>query len=335
VKQLRGKLIVGLIFGLAVVVGLGFYADFSEMLRLLRDFNWWLLPVVLGLTTLNYALRFSKWHYYLRQIGVRNISVWDNARIFLGGFGLSLTPGKVGELVRLWWFKNRAGVHPAKTAPMAFAERLTDGIAMALLSLLGGLAYPQYRPAAAIIGAILLLAVAAIQIRPLALWGLALGEKLPGVSKMAHHLHALYESAYVLFRPKNLLLAVGLGTLAWISEGVAFYLVLVGLGLPPSMQLLWQAIFILAFAFVAGGASGLPGGLGVTEGGLTGLLQLLVGAPENVAATATLLIRFGTMWFGVVSGLLIMAIWREFLFGRGEAAPDFSMVLGGGGETFD
>lgn len=315
-KNLRNKLIIGIILGVAVMVGLGIYADFTAMFRLLKAFQWILLPAIIALTLVNYLLRFLKWHYYLRQIGIKDISWWANLRVFLGGFGFSLTPGKAGELVRLLWFKNLAGVHPAKTVPMSIAERLTDGIAMVLLSMLAGFAYPQYLPAVLSIGAVLLTAVIVIQIRPLALWGLHIGERLPLVSKIAHHLHTLYENAYELLQWKNLLVAVSLGALAWISEGVAFYLVLMGLGMAASTQLLLLSIFILAFSAVAGGASGVPGGLGVTEGSLAGMLVVLAGASEDVAATATLLIRFATMWFGVTLGLLVMLVWRNFLFGN-------------------
>jgi len=319
-KNLRRKLIIGIIFGAVVMVGLGIYADFTKMMQLLRAFRWELLPAAIGLTAVNYLLRFTKWHYYLRQIGVKNLTWWADLRVFLGGFGFSLTPGKAGELVRLLWLKKLANVHPSETAPVAVAERLTDGIAMVILSLVGGLAYPQFTPAALTIGVVLLTAIIVIQIRPLALWLLDIGERVPPVAKFIHHLHTLYDNAYELLRLKNLLIAVTLGTLAWVSEGVALYLVLRGLGLPADGQLVLLSIFILAFASVAGGASGVPGGLGVTEGGLTGMLQLLAGASENVAATATLLIRFATMWFGVVLGLLIQAIWRDFLYGQDDAA---------------
>ncbi len=317
-KDLQGKLIFGFILAFAVFIGLGIYADFQAMLRLLQGFKWTLLPVILSLTIFNYALRFSKWHYYLRQIGVKNLSLWADLRVYVGGFAFSLTPGKVGELVRLAWLKNLADVHPAKTAPVAVAERLTDGIAMVLIALLSGFVYPQYWPVLLPIGVILLGAVVVIQFRPLALWLLSFGEKIPLVSKIVHHLHTLYESAYELLGWRNLLVAVGLGTTAWLSQGVAFYLVLLGLGVPPSPDMLILTIFILAFSTVAGGASGVPGGLGVTEGGLTGMLILLADLPADLAATATLLIRFCTMWLGVTSGLVVVLVWRKFLFGEQE-----------------
>ncbi|HEY85588.1 MAG TPA: flippase-like domain-containing protein [Chloroflexi bacterium] len=315
-KGLQGKLIFGFILAFAVFIGLGIYADFRVMLRLLQGFRWMLLPVILSLTIFNYALRFSKWHYYLRQIGVKNLSWWADLRVYVGGFAFSLTPGKVGELVRLSWLKNLADVHPAKTAPVAVAERLTDGMAMVLIALLSGFIYPQYWPVLLSIGVILLGAVIVIQFRSLALWMLNLGEKILLVSKIIHHLHTLYESAYELLGWRNLLVAVGLGTTAWLSQGVAFYLVLLGLGVSPSPDMLILAIFILAFSTVAGGASGVPGGLGVTEGGLTGMLILLAALPADLAATATLLIRFCTMWLGVTLGLAVVLVWRKFLFGE-------------------
>lgn len=313
-KQYQNKLILGLILGIVVFVGLGIYADFNEMSRLLQQFNWGWLPLILGLTSLNYLLRFAKWHYYLAQIGITNLPVKDHLRIFVGGFGLSLTPGKAGELIRTIWYKNRVGVHPTKTAPMSFAERITDGMAMTILALGGVIAYPQYWLLTITVGLVLVIIVIILQIRPLVHWFLNFGEKLPLVSNIIHHLHTMYESTYQLLRLKNLLVAVGLGCLAWSSQGLAFYLVLVGLGSPPSFSLLFLAVFILNISSVVGGYSGMPGGLGVTEGSMTGLLQLMVGLPQNQAATATLLIRFCTLWFGVTAGLLTILIWRRFLF---------------------
>jgi uncharacterized membrane protein YbhN (UPF0104 family) len=81
------------------------------------------------------------------------------------------------------------------------------------------------------------------------------------------------------------------------------------------------ALFILCFALVAGGASGLPGGLGVTEGGLAGMLILLAGLPQSTAAVATLLIRFCVLWFGVITGLLIVLARHQFLFGAADETP--------------
>ena len=66
----------------------------------LRHFRWeWFVPVLL-LTTFNDGLRFIKWHFYVRQLGVTNVGWKESMRMFVGGFPLSVTPGKVGEALK-------------------------------------------------------------------------------------------------------------------------------------------------------------------------------------------------------------------------------------------
>ena len=55
----------------------------------------------------------------------------------------------------------------------------------------------------------------------------------------------------------------------------------------------------------------LPGGLGVTEAGMAGLLvasEPSIG--EAVAIQAALIVRFATLWFGVLLGLLAWLVLR-------------------------
>ncbi|RMF30532.1 MAG: TIGR00374 family protein [Chloroflexi bacterium] len=184
-----------------------------------------------------------------------------------------------------------------------------------LLASAGILIYPAYRPLFAFVLGVLGAGVLLIQVRPLALRGLMLLERLPLVARFGHSLRAFYESSFRLLRLRPLLLAVGLGTVSWAGEGVAFYLVLIGLGLPPSPTLLFQAVFILAFSTIVGAVSTLPGGLGAAEVSLGAMLQLLVGLERGLAGTATLMIRLGTLWFGVLLGLLMLARYHRRFFG--------------------
>jgi len=313
-KDLRKKLAIGFGLGIAVFAGLVLYGDIREISRLLQGFNWRLMPLILALTIFNYLLRGIRFHYYLVQIGVKEISLWTSLRVFIGGFSLTLTPGKFGEFVRLLWLKNLVGADPARAAPSIIVDRIIDGLAMAMLASLGALAYPRYWPVVAVIFTILVSGVVVVQIRPLALWLLTFGEKLPLVSKFMHHLHSLYESTYELLRLKNLLVGLAVGLVVWSVQGVAFYLVLIGLGVPNSFNLALLAVFTLSVGSLLGGISSLPGGLGAAEVSMTGILQTVVHLPENIAATSTLLIRFFTLWFGVLLGILTVVIWRDMLF---------------------
>jgi uncharacterized membrane protein YbhN (UPF0104 family) len=85
---------------------------------------------------------------------------------------------------------------------------------------------------------------------------------------------------------------------------------------------LLSAIFTLAIAALLGGFSGLPAGVGAAELSMTGVLQTVIRLPEEMAATATLMIRFFTLWFAVITGSLTVLIWRKMLFTSAEDVAD-------------
>jgi uncharacterized protein (TIRG00374 family) len=89
---------------------------------------------------------------------------------------------------------------------------------------------------------------------------------------------------------------------------LGFYFTLVGLGMHNSGNLLLHAAFILPIATLVSAISFVPGGLGVAEGSIQALLQTLLHMTKSAAAVATLIIRIGTLWFGVVVGLIAFSI---------------------------
>ena len=325
-SDLRRKLTIGFGLGLLVVGGLVLYGDIQEIAQLMQHFRWSLVPAILGLTIFNYILRGWRFHYYLGQLGLKNISWWASFRIFMGGFSLSLTPGKFGEFVRLLWLKNLVGADPAKTAPSIIVDRIVDGLAMAMLASMGAWIYPQYRLAVMLALGMMVVIVIVSQIRWLVLRVLKLGERAPLISRFAHHLYNLYKSTYELLRLKNLWIGVGIGLIAWFAQSVAFYLILIGLNVTQIPELVLLAIFALALSSILGGISSLPGGLGAAEASMTGILQAVGHLSENAAVTATLLIRFCTLWFGVIFGILTVLIWREMLFGDNGQIFDKNQV---------
>jgi uncharacterized membrane protein YbhN (UPF0104 family) len=88
---------------------------------------------------------------------------------------------------------------------------------------------------------------------------------------------------------------------------------------------LLKASFIMPAATLASALLLTPGGLVVAEGGITGLSQVLLDLAKSDAAVATLVIRFGTLWFGVIVGLIALAFVTRHL-GRHPAAPGLEAV---------
>lgn len=336
--DLKNKFLFFLIFGLAIAAALAVYADLSRMMAALARFRWEVLPLVLGFTLFNYALRWVKWDYYLSQIGATEtgsfasppklrpgdgetnsgqVSKADSLIIFVSGFTMVLTPGRVGELLKSYLLRQADGIPISRSAPIVLAERLTDLLAMILLASAGLVAYRYGWQVMALVLASMLAFVALVQIRPLALRLLNWGEDLPLIARFIRSLHQFYESSYQLLSLKNLLIAVGLSVISWGGECVALYIIMVGLGLAATPTLLLQASFAFASSSVLGAVSFLPGGLGVTDASLTGLL-LLMGITKDRAVAATLLIRLCTLWFGVGLGLATLFAFRKRFEGHDQ-----------------
>jgi uncharacterized protein (TIRG00374 family) len=312
-NDLKNKIIISLVFGFAVIAALAFFGDLPQTVAALERFQWAYLPLVIVLTIVNYILRFFKWHWYTRLIGSQ-VSWEGSFSIFTSAMSMVMTPAKAGELLKAYLLRVTDGTPFARSAPIIFAERVTDGLAMIVLAMVGLTFYAAAQPVLLALLVGMGGAVLVVQSRTLSLKLLELGERLPIVSRFIHHLHEMYESSYQLFRWRNFISAVLVGIISWFAECLAFYYVLMGLGIAPTEQLLLQATFIFAFATVVGAVSALPGGLGAAEASIGGLLVLLVGLSKDTAAAATLLIRLCTLWLGVGIGLIALVYYRKRFF---------------------
>ena len=63
-----------------------------------------------------------------------------------------------------------------------------------------------------------------------------------------------------------------------------------------------------------------PAGLGVAEGGITGMAQVLLGMPRELAVTSAILIRLSTLWFGVTLGLVMLFVVTRWMIGPRRTA---------------
>jgi uncharacterized protein (TIRG00374 family) len=304
-QRLTRGIFVVVLLAIAISALVVAWGDAPAVLATLGRFPPLLIVPVVLLTVWNYSLRWLRWNYYLRVLGVVGVSRTASALVFLSGFAMGLTPGKSGEVTKSYWLREIAGPDRAplaRTAPIVFAERLVDGIAMLLLATSGLISFRFGVLALLGVAALACLAVGLIQAHPLVHWVLSLLRSRPRLSRAAGLVETMYESARELLTWPRLALAVGVGVVSWGGECLALYLILLGLGAAPSLELVNQATFALAAGSLVGSASLLPGGIGAAEGTLAAVLDLVAGQPRDVAAAATLLIRVCTLWFGVTLG---------------------------------
>ena len=295
--------------GALFYVGFAAYSGFHKVVDALEHYAWATALGALGLAAINYLLRFLKWELYLRRLGVR-IPIRDSFGIFLSGFSLTVTPGKVGEVLKSYLLREVHGVPMARTAPIVVAERLTDLVALASLALVGVGALAGGERVAWVALGLVGVAVACVASERLAHGVIGLVGNMPVVGKMAPKLREFYGATKELLHPTPLVLATLLSVVAWMCECVAFWLVLRGFtGAAASLKL---CTFIYATMTIAGALSFLPGGLGVQE---IGMVKLLIakahGVSEPTAAAATFITRLCTLWFAVVIGVVALVIMQR------------------------
>ena len=299
-------LLVALAVGAAAI---GQFGDVRHLGARLAGFGWWAFAAALALAATNYLLRFLRWQLYLARQRV-SVPVGSSALVFGAGLSLSITPAKLGELLKSYLLREMHGIPAPLTAPIVVAERVTDLIALVLLSLIGVAAYGVDPRLVAVAGGAIAVGLALLA------WPGPAHALIDGVTRPAklrrlrEPLHESLDHLAGLCRPGVLLAATVIAVPAWACECVGFALICDAF--PGAHVDLGLAMVIYAGTTIAGALSFLPGGLGVTEGAMT--LALVDGASHLDRATAlaaTLLTRLATLWFAVALGVAFLAAARR------------------------
>ncbi len=299
-RRLRVASIVVVVAALGYL-GLSLWAGWRDVLASVEQAGMSVILGMLLLSLVNYALRWLRWQHYLKQLGSEP-PAGVSAQIYFAGFALTVTPGKVGELLRGIFLKPY-GLSLAASTAAFFAERAVDLLAIALLSslVLGRYSAGETLIVATLVGVLAVIVFVRQErwLDQLARWS----EQHPArwASSVARVCHMMVEFRRCFATP-TMLYALTLGLLAWGAEALAFYWLLHALGQPLDVPM---AVFIYAFAMLAGALSFLPGGLGGSELVMIGLLAWQ-GMPESAAVTATLITRLATLWFAVALGALAL-----------------------------
>jgi uncharacterized protein (TIRG00374 family) len=297
------------------IAGLAAATGWQETMSQIGKLTALQMGVLLALSLVNYFFRGLRWHLFARRLGLTT-GLGQNLRHFFGGFAMIVTPGRLGELVRMRWLKRETGWSMDRSAPLMLVDRASD---LAVMALILGLSVAL--AAGAINGAIpvmlLALAAAVIVTRPSLLaaivtWTFRLIGRFPRLFARAR------AAALSLDRFSHgpvLAMATALGILGWLAEGYAFHLLLGWMGADIG---LWKAVSIFVFSTLAGGLTGAPGGIGGAEAAMIALLAM-DGVPLETSVPATAIIRVTTLWFAIGIGAAIFP-WAERKSTRGAHA---------------
>ena len=298
--KFKKSLLIG-ILGIIVIYAIILIAfDINIISEKIGDFDPQYLPIIIPLIPLTWGVLFLRWNLLLKNSDI-DIPLKDNFMIFISGFALGVTPGKVGELIKSQLLKNKFNIPRTKTAPLVIVERFYDFFAIAIISLFGILVfeYSIYIFGILIIGISIFLIVTSSE--KIFLKFLNKIEKIKFLKNFSNELPKSFDVIQKSTRGKILPLSITLSVVFWFLDSIIAYLTLLSFGIDIIDYFVLMSIY--TSSIILGVISFLPLGIGVVEGSLVGFLSLN-GIEFHLATAIVVFIRFFTRWIGVMAGFI-------------------------------
>lgn len=281
---LRAYLVVALIF-VSFIIWKN-VPDTQYMKHNIQNISYFTILFCLLLTALSYACRTIRWINYIRLVECMT-SNKRHCLIYLSGFSFTVTPGKLGELIR--------GVHlSALGVPFRFtfcsflSERALDVLALCFV---GAYFLCQNFDKIFFVLPVLLLLIISSASKILIYANFKLKHK-----RITYFTKDLEKMWKINLSLNNFLLSV----FSWSLQGGILYLILLELGMELDIFLV---ISVYCLSLLIGAASLIPSGIGVTEIGIIWLLKI-INVDGDVAMLAALTTRLLTLWPAMIIGLL-------------------------------
>ena len=270
--------------------------------------NPWLILLAFGIYYLGFPLRGWRWTKLLRGAGYK-VKVKDGTEIlFLSWLVNCIVPAKLGDLYRAYLLKLNSPVSATRTLGTVFMERILDLIAVAALGVLAG--YWHFRdhlnnlPAAAQVSltvgvvVVVLLIVALVVMR-------SFGRRVIGLLPLPHRVVEFYdrfeEGVFGSVGARGMPLLGLMTGLIWLTEALRLYLVVRALGFGVDLGFS-GALFVALIGSLLTALPLTPGGIGVVEGGMIGVLTGAFGLSGTHAAAIVLVDRAISVFSIVVLG---------------------------------
>ena len=279
-------------------------SDFTQVYDELHNFKTDYLPFILLLTPLSWLVLFIRWKLLLKKSNII-LPNKKNFELYITGFALSMTPGKIGELLKSQLYKENLEVPRRITIPLIILERLYNVIGLVLILIIG-IWFFEFSLFVIIIP-IIFIAFIFILISNKKFYHrfLALPGKIKFIAKYSKYLLESYDVIKGGTRGTILFYASGLSAIFWLIHCTTAYFIFLSFGIDFLDFLNVASIYATSIIF--GAASFLPEGIGVMESSFVGLLTLH-GVELSIAIPLVILVRIFTLWYNVIAGFIALKL---------------------------
>jgi len=294
-----------------IIVGVAVWRapiNWGDALSRIRHADPLLYVAALGAFYLSFLVRSIRWRILLGNAGEDRPTRSVVSPIIISYFVNCVVPAKMGDVYRAYLARVRLNVSASKALGTVIAERLLDlCVLMGLLLIAGAIVFHKKAPGILIpyvvVGAIVCMCGVGVILTMRAGRGRRILRLLP---EAIFHRYENFRSGTVdsLRRLPYLVLLTGL---VWALESTRLALVVFSLGygslMGPSQFLLVALVAALLTTIPF-----LPGGLGLVEAGMTGVLIAVAGIGQQVAISITLLDRSISYGSLVIIGFIVFAL---------------------------
>ena len=325
-EHLKKNLVLALGLGVAVYLLLAVVSGLDNLRDAFAGFRWSLLPVIFGLVAFSYVVRFVRWSYYLRVLEV-TVPLRMNVAIFAAGLSMTISPAKLGEVLKSVFIRQVNGAPMARTAPAVVAERLTDGTGMILWGFVGALAFSFGPESLLLFLALTTAGIVVLRSKHLSLLAERTLLKLPLLHRLAPHLGDFHGASNELLATRPLIVGTAISFCSWGIELLAVHLCVVEMGTETPFLVV---VFIFVVSSLGGALTMLPGGIGAAEAGMAGMFDTVAGLSAGTSVALTFVIRLATLWFATLIGIVGLLLVRRMIGkptdvasagGKAEARP--------------
>jgi glycosyltransferase 2 family protein len=306
---------------MVLYVGIALLIDIEEVSKTTIKIDYLTVPIILTPMTMAIFLLAFRFHRLLQALNVK-IPLAKSILIYLLGLSFAVTPLSAGQLVRSQIIKKEFDYAFSKTSPIFLFEKWSEF--SSLLVILFAFIFVNFMIESIFVivlgAAMAMLFFGLMRKRGVAFFFLGkITAKFQRLRKFEESIENSQESLKILSSKKVVFFEGFIVTIpSLLLQAVSVFLAFQALGIKidfiASTQIFYTALIAGIFSFV-------PGGLGVTEGGMIALLsKYYYNYDLGLLAAAVIFVRLITFWYGtLLGGITGLIKYRSFMVSKQQS----------------
>jgi uncharacterized protein (TIRG00374 family) len=270
----------------------------------LERFNWWVAPAVCALGLASVLVKASRFAGLLRQ--VKKIPRSLAMKAYVAGQSMTLLPGGIAARSGLL---QQVGVTVEESSPAVAMSSISDQLGFILSAAVAAMWFEAARKPVFIFLGFLSILGLILGIEATRTWLIGAIERLLHRFNLADKWRGFVEGMGKTLDLRTVALGVGNSLVSFALLVAGLWLCMRGVG-----HSIHPFAILLAYTVptMVGRISAMPGGFGLTELGMVGVLDRLPGVKLSEAAAAVLVFRVATILFtAFVGAILYWTVWRK------------------------